>query len=31
MAVVGGTLTVDSVPGAYTRILLFLPQGAWQT
>jgi signal transduction histidine kinase len=29
MAVVGGTLTAESVPGAYTRISLALPQAAW--
>lgn len=29
MAVIGGTLTTDSVPGEYTRIALTLPQGAW--
>ncbi len=29
MAVIGGTLTTDSVPGQYTRIALILPQGAW--
>jgi signal transduction histidine kinase len=27
MSVVGGTLAVESVPGAYTRVLLTLPQG----
>jgi signal transduction histidine kinase len=29
MAVVGGTLAVESVPGAYTRVALTLPQGTW--
>jgi signal transduction histidine kinase len=29
MAVVGGSLTVESVPGAYTRVSLTLPPGAW--
>jgi signal transduction histidine kinase len=29
MAVVGGTLAVESTPGAYTRVTLRLPQGAW--
>lgn len=29
MAVVGGTLTVESRPGAYTRVSLALPQSAW--
>ena len=29
MAVVGGTLAVESAPGAYTRVALTLPQGAW--
>lgn len=28
MAVVGGTLAVESAPGAYTRVLLTLPQGS---
>lgn len=31
MAVIGGTLTTDSVTGKYTRIALTLPQGAWDT
>ncbi len=30
MAVVGGTLTVESVPGAYTRVTLTLPQEMWE-
>jgi signal transduction histidine kinase len=29
MAVGGGTLAVESVPGAYTRVSLTLPQEAW--
>jgi len=29
MAVVGGTLTTESKPGAYTRVSLALPQAAW--
>lgn len=29
MAVVGGTLTTESKPGAYTRVSLTLPQAAW--
>jgi signal transduction histidine kinase len=29
MAVVGGTLTAESQPGAFTRIVLALPQAAW--
>jgi signal transduction histidine kinase len=29
MAVVGGTLTAESKPGAYTRVSLALPQSAW--
>jgi signal transduction histidine kinase len=29
MAVVGGTLAVESTPGAYTRVTLRLPDGAW--
>jgi len=29
MAVVGGTLAVESQPGAYTRVSLTLPQEAW--
>ena len=29
MAVVGGTLTAESMPGQYTRVALKLPQGAW--
>jgi signal transduction histidine kinase len=29
MAVIGGTLTTDSVPGQYTRVSLTLPQGNW--
>jgi signal transduction histidine kinase len=29
MAVVGGTLTAESAPGAYTRISLALPQNTW--
>jgi signal transduction histidine kinase len=28
MAVVGGTLAVESLPGAYMRVLLTLPQGS---
>lgn len=28
MAVVGGTLSVESSPGEYTRMILFLPEGA---
>jgi hypothetical protein len=27
MAVVGGSLAVESLPGAYTRVLLSLPKG----
>jgi len=30
LAVVGGTLAVESLPGAYTRILLTLPPAAGQ-
>lgn len=30
MAVVGGTLSIESVPGVYTRVLLSLPQRAEQ-
>ena len=29
MAVIGGSLAVESLPGAYTRVVLFLPEGAW--
>jgi signal transduction histidine kinase len=29
MAVVGGTLAVESAPGAYTRVTLTLPQEVW--
>jgi signal transduction histidine kinase len=29
MAVVGGTLAVESLPDAYTRVSLTLPQGTW--
>jgi signal transduction histidine kinase len=29
MAVIGGTLAVESVAGAYTRVSLILPAGAW--
>jgi len=29
MAVVGGTLAVESMPGAYTRVILTLPEGMW--
>jgi signal transduction histidine kinase len=29
MAVVGGTLAVESVPGAYTRVTLMLPEETW--
>ena len=29
MAVVGGSLSVESVPGRYTRVLLSLPEGSW--
>jgi len=29
MAVVGGTLTLESAPGAYTRVSLTLPEGMW--
>ena len=29
MAVIGGMLTTDSVPGQYTRVSLTLPQGNW--
>jgi signal transduction histidine kinase len=29
MAVIGGTLAVESVAGAYTRVSLALPSGAW--
>lgn len=29
MAVIGGTLAVESLPGQYTRVLLTLPEGAW--
>jgi len=29
MAVVGGTLNLESVPGAYTRVSLTLPEGMW--
>ncbi len=29
MAVVGGTLAVESAPGAYTRVTLMLPRAAW--
>ena len=29
MAVVGGTLTAESAPGAYTRISLALPRSTW--
>jgi signal transduction histidine kinase len=29
MAVIGGTLTTDSVPGQFTRVSLTLPQGNW--
>jgi signal transduction histidine kinase len=29
MAVVGGSLTVESVPGARTRVTLSLPEGIW--
>jgi signal transduction histidine kinase len=29
MAVVGGTLAVESAPGVYTRVVLTLPRGAW--
>ncbi len=29
MAVIGGSLAVDSLPGAYTRVTLTLPQEAW--
>ena len=29
MAVIGGTLAVESVAGAYTRVSLMLPSGAW--
>jgi len=29
MAVIGGTLAVESQPGAYTRVSLTLPQEAW--
>ena len=30
MAVIGGTLVVESLPDVYTRVLLTLPQGVWQ-
>ncbi len=30
LAVVGGTLAVESVPRAYTRVILSLPASAWQ-
>ncbi len=30
MAVVGGTLAVESAPGAYTRVTLRLPAGDWR-
>lgn len=29
MAVVGGTLAIESAPGAYTRVVLALPRTAW--
>ena len=29
MAVVGGSLSVESAPGIYTRVLLALPQEVW--
>jgi signal transduction histidine kinase len=29
MAVVGGTLAMESIPGAYTRVTLTLPEGIW--
>jgi signal transduction histidine kinase len=29
MAVVGGTLAVESVPETYTRVTLTLPQRVW--
>ena len=29
MAVVGGTLTVESVPDTHTRVLLALPEAVW--
>jgi signal transduction histidine kinase len=29
MAVVGGSLAAESVPGSYTRVSLTLPQGSW--
>jgi signal transduction histidine kinase len=29
MAVIGGTLSVESVPGAYTKVSLTLPRGVW--
>jgi signal transduction histidine kinase len=30
MAVVGGTLAVESVPGAYTCVTLTLPREIWE-
>jgi signal transduction histidine kinase len=29
LAVIGGSLVVDSTPGAFTRVRLALPDGAW--
>ena len=29
MAVVGGSLATDSVPGRYTRVMLTLPRQTW--
>ena len=31
MAIVGGTLTAESVPGSYTRVSLALPQSAYDS
>jgi len=31
LAVIGGSLVVDSTPGAFTRVRLTLPDGAWPT
>ncbi len=29
MAVVGGSMVMESLPGSYTRVLLTLPEGSW--
>jgi signal transduction histidine kinase len=31
LAVIGGSLVVDSTPGAFTRVRLTLPDGTWST